>query len=148
MGEEILDLSKITDHDTIRMPDGKQHELINRTDLGIFEYHKLTSMQAEATKLTAAAAKGPLTPPQARKLMKVLGDLVKLLVPTINSAMLGKLERPAREQIILVWLSRNFEPEELSGEVPSRRTTAASSPGSKRSTAATRKRGSTRRSGR
>lgn len=153
---ELLDLSKVVETDTIRLKskkhtDGKPYDLINRSDLGIFEYHKLQAMQTQAATLTAAITKGPLDAKKKAALMKVLGGLVKLLIPTIEPATLATLTRPEREQIILTWLARHFDPAELGGtegEAPRRpRTGAASSPGSRRSTAATQRRGSTSRRG-
>jgi len=107
-------------------------------------------MQAEANRLTVASQRGKLTAKQDKDLLNVLGDCVTLLIPSIEPAVLEVLERPAREQIVLTWLGRNFTGEELSGvpaNPPKRRTGAASSRASKRSTAATRKHGSTSRRG-
>lgn len=152
---ELLDLSKVVEIDTVRLkskkhPDGKPYDLINRADLGIFEYHKLQAMQTKAATLTAAISKGPLSAKQKAELMKTLGGLVKLLIPSIEPATLGTLTRPEREQIILTWLGRHFTQDELGGtegEAQRRTTGAGSSRASRRSTAATQKRGSTARRG-
>jgi hypothetical protein len=94
---------------------------------------------------------GKVTPKQEAELLRVLGELVKMLVPTITPAELRKLTRANREQIILVWIATNTEGDAANpppATAPPRRTGAVSSRASRRSTAATRKRGSTSRTGR
>jgi hypothetical protein len=143
---ELLDLSKVVERDTITLKDGKTYELVNPDDLGIYEYARITQLQEESRKLEATAKKGKLTPKNERELLRILGEFVKLLIPTIKPAGLGKLTQQDRERIILVWMGRHMTGEEP-GEAPSRRSGASSSRGSKRSTAATRARGSRSRSG-
>jgi hypothetical protein len=144
---ELLDLSKVVERDTITLKDGKTYELVNPDDLGIYEYARITQLQEESCTLEATAKKGKLTPKNERELLRILGEFVKLLIPTIKPAGLGKLTQQDRERIILVWMGRHMTGEEPAGEASSRRSGAPSSRGSKRSTAATRARGSRSRSG-
>jgi hypothetical protein len=146
---ELLDLSKAAHHDTITLPGGAIRDVINNTDLGAYEFGLLNALQAEAATLDAAVRTTKVTPAKEKQLLHVLGELVKLLVPTITPAELKKLSRANREQIILVWIGHNSsEGDAADPPVTARRTGAASSRASRRSTAATRKRGSTSRSGR
>jgi len=145
---EILDLSKAAHHDTIALPGGSSREVINQTDLGAYEFGRLAALQAETVRLDKAVRGGKVSAKQEAELLRVLGDTVKLLIPTITPAELRKLTRANREQIILVWIANN-QPEGDAANPPNRaarRTGAGSSRASRSSTAATRKHGSTSRS--
>lgn len=151
---EILDLSKVAaPRPTVRLPqrkdpDGKAYPYAAPSDFGALEFQRVLELQSAAAKL--GEVKRP-TPNQKRELSRLLGECVKLLVPTVEPATLKLLPPPAREQVILTWLGHFYadapEPD-AEGEARSRRTTAASSRGSKRSTAASRKPGSTSRASR
>lgn len=143
---ELLDLSKAAHHDTITMPGGQIRDVINSTDLGAYEFGRLHALQLEAARIGETVRNGKLTPKNEKALMKVLGDLVKMLVPTVTPSELGQLTRANREQIILVWIANQAGDNTANPPVtPTRRTGAGSSRASKRSTAATPKRGSTSR---
>jgi hypothetical protein len=144
---KILDMSKVAERDTVEMPGGIEREILKNTDLGAYEFARLSALQREANQLQEKLAKGKETPAKKAAVMRVLGEMIKFLIPTITPAELKLLSRANREQIIFVWIGRNTAQREGGGEgnAPSRRTGAASSRGSRRSTAATRKRGSTSR---
>lgn len=114
MGENILDLSKVADHDTLTLPDSKIYELINRTDLGVVEFFRLQQMQDQVSTMQAGRAKKKLTAAQEAKIYKLLGDMVKFLIPTVTPRVLAMIPRAAREQIVIAWISRNGE--DSSGE--------------------------------
>jgi hypothetical protein len=155
VSEELLNLAQAAaPRDTIRLPskrnpDGKSYEILSPSDLGAYELERLRALSAEEDKLRASAPKA-LKPAQKRALRRVLGEAVKLLMPSLEPAVLELLSNEAREQILIAWMMKHYSAGAAGteGEARSRRTTAASSRGSKRSTAATRKRGSTSRSGR
>lgn len=155
---EILNFVDVHKHDTVRLPTsledkvGKSFEIINRSELGVYELYKIDDLQRRSQELQAAIAKrkgGKPTKAQERDLHDVLAEFVQLLIPSAPAKVIELLPRPVREQIIIAWLSRFIDgPGGGRGEAPSRRTTAARSRGSRRSSAATRKHGSTSRGGR
>jgi hypothetical protein len=151
---EILDLSKVgAPRDTVRLPqkgnpDGKAHDFASPSDFGLLELHRLMSFKEKADLLGSLKKR---TPKQEQELSRLLGEAVRLLVPSIDPDTLRMLGRPAREQVLLAWIGTYYAGDDEGddpGEAASRRTTAASSRGSKPSTAATPKRGSTSRAGR
>ena len=156
MSEELLDLSQIAaPKDWITLPSkkdpaGKPYEVVNPDDLGLLALHRLFQLQEEENRLRASAAarkSGELTPAEGRSLRKCLGEALKILMPSLDDASLALLPNEARERIILAWTVKHYgdAPEGeagAKGEAPSRRTGAASSRGSKPSTAATRSAGS------
>lgn len=144
MGEQILDFSHIVDHDTVKLPGGRVREIINPGDLGITEYQQLAHLQQQV----GALSDGKLTAAKEKELLRLLGEAVKILIPDITAVELSKLSRAHREQTLWAWISRHMPTgESAEGEARSRRTGGGSSRGSRRSTAATRQRGSRRRSG-
>lgn len=148
MPNEILDLSTIVEHVTVRIsskkfPGGKLYELANVDDLGPIQHQRLAVAHQDAMVLLGSAKE--LTPPQERALDKALGDVVKILLPKIEPAVLKETTMAHRVRILQAWIGRNES--EAAPNPSTRRTGAASSRASKRSSAATRKRGSTARRG-
>lgn len=144
---ELLDLSKVVERDTIRLSDGKPYELRNPDDFGITEYAQLAHLQEQSRLLESEATTAKkLSPKKERELLDLLGETIKLLIPTAKPVLVNKLSKAEMERIILAWMGRHMTGDEP-GEPVSRRTGAPSSRGSKRSTAATRARGSRSRSG-
>lgn len=146
MTESILNLSTIVDRPTITLaskkhPTGKLYECVGLADLGPYEHAIILDRDAKVRPLFA---KKRLTAAQKLQLEKALNDTVKLIVPSLEPATLKELTSAQKQNIVIAW-SLHVSPRAAEGNAQSRRTTAASSPGSKRSTAATRKRGSTRR---
>lgn len=142
---ELLNLQTVVKRDTITI-DGKQYECVNVDELGPFEHAELTKRHTEAMPLLTSEKK--LTAMQSRTLDRILSEVVHMLVPTIKPAVVKALTVGARAQIMHVWAARVnalTAEREATGNRKSRRTGAVSSRGSKRSTAATRKSGSTRR---
>jgi hypothetical protein len=150
MAEELLSLSTIVDKATVNItskkhPRGKQYELVDLDDLSPLDHQKIVVKHADAT--TLMQTEGVLTPTQSRSLEKLLGDIVKILIPTLEPIVLRDLSNGQRSRILRVWAARNSGGGE-GGATPTRsRTTAASSRRSKSSTAATRNPGRTRRTG-
>lgn len=151
MSEEILSLSTIVEKATVNIasklhPRGKLYELVDLDDLGPIEHQKIVVKHAEAAQLLESPKE--LTEAESRKLGKLLGDVVKILLPSIETKVLNELSNAKRSTILRVWAARQQTASTASDDTPrSRRTTAASSRRSKSSTAATRKRGSTPRRG-
>lgn len=148
MTEEILSLSTIVERARINItskkyPKGKLYELVGLADLGPYEYAVILARQEETGALIGSEEK--LTAAQERKLEKALDDIVKLLLPGLEPVVLAALTTQQRTMIVMTWSAHvHAQAGAAEGNRPSRRTTAASSHGSKPSTAATRKRGSTR----
>lgn len=158
MSEELLDLSQIAaPRDTIRLPskkdpEGKPYEIVNPDDLGILSLQRIFQLQEEEQRLRASVKNAKPTPAQKRAMTKCLGDAIKILIPTLDTPTLAMLPNEARERIIIAWTVKHYQGDDdtadAEGEAPSRRTGAASSRGSKSSTAATRSAGSRSRGSR
>lgn len=112
---EILNFVDVHKHDTVRLPMslddkvGKSFEIINRSELGVFELFKIDNLQQRSAALQAAIAKrkdGKPTKKQERDLHDVLAEFVQLLIPSAPAKVIETLPRPVREQIIIAWLSR------------------------------------------
>lgn len=148
MSEEILDLSTVVERArvrirTLKQPAGKLYELLNLDDLGPYELAVIKARHGEAVKLLNAEKK--LTAPQKRALHKALGDIVAILIPSLEPGVLDEMEQAPRALIVQAWAARNAGGDQ--GNPAGGPTTAASSRASRRSTKATRKRGSTSRTG-
>jgi hypothetical protein len=146
---EILDLSTVVERDTVRIrtkknKPGKLYDLVNLDELGPFEHQTIIAKHAKVAKFASLSRK--LTAAEKGQLNKALGDILKLLVLDLEPAVLAEMEDTQRARIVTTWALKHgaAEGEEPAG--PS--TTGGSARASKRSTAATRKRGSTRRAGR
>lgn len=152
MPEEILSLSTIAERQTVnieskKFPAGKLYEFSNLADLGPFEYGIIVQRDAELAKLRSQKKK--LTPTQERLFQKILDDTVKLVVRDVEPFVLAALTPQQKELLVVTWSQLILQgAAEGNARTSSRRTTGASSRGSKRSTAATRKRGSTPQRGR
>lgn len=148
---EILDLSTIVKRATVnitskRHPKGKQYELVNLADLGPYEYAVIVDRNGTVEKLKKLKK---LTAAQTRQIARILDEMALLVCPTLEPAVLAELTKEQKEMLVLAWsMHINSAEGDAAADPPvSRRTTGASSRGSKRSTAATRKRGSTARRG-
>lgn len=146
-----LDLSKVAERDTIKLPGGKVRQVIRHTDLGVYELAYLNLLQQKVGKADRELrGSKTVTPAKEKKVLDLLGDVLKILIPGITPGELGQLSRGNREQIVWWWIAQNSdEPQgEKSGEARRpRRNGAGSSRASKRSTGATRSSGSTTRRG-
>lgn len=133
----VLDLSAIFDRPTVKLG-ASTYELRNRDEFSLLELDHLQRLLGRAEAMQESAD----DPEALAKASALLADLADLLV--IN------LDQPVPDLAVLqisdFWAS-HFKQETPVPPRRSRRTTAASSPGSKRSTAATRKPGSTSRNG-
>jgi hypothetical protein len=147
MSEEILDLTTVVERDRVRIrtkrqPDGKLYELLNLDEIGPYEHATINARYAEAQKLLDGHR---LTPKQKSAVTKALGDIVSLLVIDLEPAVLKEMEQTQRAKLVQAWAARHATGAE--GNSPAAPTTAASSRASRRSSAATPKRGSTSRRG-
>lgn len=147
---ELLNLSTVVDRATINItskkhPTGKQYELRNLADVGPYEYALFLHHSREVDELKKLKK---LTPAQERSVKKLLDAIVSLVVFGLEPAVLKALTEQQKETIVVSWtaLVSSQGAAEGNGQ-KGRRTTAGSSPGSRRSTAATQKRGSTARRG-
>ena len=149
MSEPLLSLSTIVSRETIeltskRHPAGKRYELANLADLGPYEYATLVDRDSEARRLIASKKK--LTKAQEARLEQLFDDVLRLLIPSLEPSVLRELTTQQKQMIVLAWAAK-VTGGAAEGNRASRRTGGASSRGSKRSTAATQKRGGTRPAG-
>lgn len=151
MTEPLLKLSTIVQHETIELasrkhPNGKLYELINLADLGPYEYAVTLNREAEVQQLLKLKK---LTPAQENRLEAILDETMRMLIPKLEPAVLRELTSQQKQMITIAWVSKFTGQTQEDPQKPRRKpTTAASSRGSKSSTAATQKRGSTSRHGR
>lgn len=155
MSDEILNLSTIVKRKTINIeskkhPTGKLYEVVNQADLGPYEYAIVLQRNEQVGPLLDKMRGGTrLSPAEQRKLKKALADTVSMIVVDLEPQVLAELTIQQQELIVIAW-SAHIQAqmqETTPGNRQSRSTTAASRPGSKRSTAATRRGGSTSRTG-
>jgi hypothetical protein len=139
---EVLDLGAVFDRDTVRMPDGTTYELRNAQEFGVLDDHRLRMLLKKIEELKSRAKSGGQSSEKdAEEASKLLRDLATMLVVELQT----EIPDWACVAIFQFWVNR-AQGETPAGDTPgpprSRRTTVASSRGSKRSTAATRKPGS------
>jgi hypothetical protein len=152
---ELLNISTIVKaRDTVHIvsklhPKGRSYPFQGMNDLGPYEYQLIFDRNETVDRLKRLAAR---TAAQERELDQALVDLLKILTPQIEPAVVAGLENPQREMIVATWsvsVSSDIpDPGSEEGNRPARRrTTAGSSRASNGSTAASRKHGSTSRRG-
>jgi hypothetical protein len=150
---ELVDVATVVERDTVRIrtkknPDGRLYTILNLSDLGPYEHWLISNRNERAEKLSVTTR--PLTPQEKREVRKALGDILSIIVPSIEPATLNEMENITRAQIVLAWVSKVNGAGAVVGDTgnpPKPQTGAASSRASRRSTAATRMGGSTRRRG-
>lgn len=150
---ELLDLATVVDRDTVRIrtkknPDGTVYDLIERDELGPYELQLIYNRYEKWQRLLLLSDR-KLSPAEKREVSKALGDILKLLIPELESPTLAEMELVQRARIVAKWSEKYQDQGAAEGEAPTSPppTTAGSSHGSRRSTGATPKRGSTPRSG-
>jgi hypothetical protein len=134
---EVLDLASVFERDTVKMQDGTTYELRNQQEFGVVDDHKLRALLKAVDEFKAGDLDA--SEQDAEAASKMLRDLATMLIVDL------KTEIPdwACVAIFEFWVSRaQGENPADPPKKPRPRTTAASSRGSKRSTAATRKPGS------
>lgn len=154
MKKPILSMSAIVDRETIELfskkhPKGKLYELKSVWDLGPTEHATIIDRNNVCQELLQKTKR---TPAQERMLDKALGDVAAILVIGLEPAVLADLTISMRAAILFSWIAANNKSTGEEGADPnprsrSRRTGSGSSRGSKSSTAATRRAGSTVRRG-
>lgn len=148
MSEEVLDLSTIVERRTVRITSklhrgGKLYEILGEQELSIWH---LAQIEAKAVELQGFDLGAVPTPAKQRAYRKALRDIVAVIAPSIEEKVLGELSDTHLLSIFAVF--RGAEPRGgESGNASSAQTSGASSLGSNGSTAVTRKRGTTSRSG-
>lgn len=139
---QVLDLSKVFERDTVKMRDGTDYELRNPQEFSVLEEHKLQTLIAKANEFDKKETKNT---EDVEKASELLQDLATMLVVDLQT----EIPDWACVAIFRFWMERATGDDPLARpNRKARRTTAASSRASKRSTAATPKRGSTSPSGR
>lgn len=147
MTAEALDLSTIVERSTVRIrsklhPDGKLYEILTQNDLSLYDTAVLEARGDVLSDLDLAVKP---TAAQARAHTKALRDMTRMIVPSLEENVLAGLADLQMLSIFGVFSAAVGEGE--SGNALSGQTSAASSRASNGSTAASRKRGSTSRSG-
>lgn len=149
MADEILALSTIVERATVNISSkahktGKLYELLNVQDLGILEH---ATVLANAAVIDRLKQKKRRIPKDERELRRALTESVKLVLPSIETAVLRELNNAQLEMIIVSWGTHNHDGAATPGNPQRRRRTGTgSSRAFNRSTAATRKPGSASRS--
>jgi hypothetical protein len=142
---KILDLDAAFDRDTVKLG-GKEYEFRTQGEFSILEWHQVMRMELQAKQLAKAA---PGSADAAKKLAQKQRDFASQL---IVGGLPADVPDWACSRIIEFWIERisvaDSDGDGDAASPPKPRTTAASSRGSKRSTAATRKAGSGSRAGR
>lgn len=135
---ESLDLGALFERDTVKMKDGTTLELRNQQEFGVLDDFKLRSLIDRISTLEQTAS---VSEEDATKASELLSELAAMIVVDCPAA----IEDWACVAIFRFWTKRLDEqaPALPPRKPRPRRTTAGSSRGSKPSTAATRKRGST-----
>lgn len=135
----VLDLSAIFDRPTVKLG-AKAYELRNRDEFSLLELDQLMRLMGRAEGM-----KGAVEDEEALgNASELLAEVAKLLIVDLDV----KVPDLAMLAITEFWVGLFTEAAPGGPPPRSRRTTAASSRGSKRSTAATPKRGSTSPRGR
>jgi hypothetical protein len=140
MGDN-LDLGAIFDRHTVTLPDGTQITLRNPIELGILDDFELRTTIDRIQELSQSGTRTRDDAEEGTKLLRTMVGLVVIDVPE-------ELEDWHCVQIFRFWMEKQAQTPEPADPRRSRRTTGASSRGSKSSTAATRKRGSGSKGGR
>ena len=156
MSDHLLDVATVVDRDTVGISTKKSakpkiYELINPDELGAYEYAIFVSRRKKVAGMERTDRK--LTSSEMRVYTKAVKDILSQIVIDLEPQVLAEMERSAAEKIVVSWTLKHFGGEADTGAAEgedrkSPSTTAGSSPDSKRSTAATRRTGSTSRGGR
>ncbi len=134
---EVLDLGAVFDRDTVKLPDGKTVELRNQQEFGIVDDHKLRTLLKQIDETRKLGQE--VSEEDALRASQMLRDLATMLVVDLEA----EIPDWACVAIFEFWVKRAQGDEPAPDPPkPRRRTTGASSRGSKHSTAATRKPGS------
>lgn len=160
---ELLNLSTIVKaKDTVAIesklhPKGRSYDVLGLDDLSPLAYQTVVD-RGEIVDGLALVAKQTVA--QKREMGKALAEIMEIIAPDIEPAVLAAMTNEQGRRIVVQWGNRlaTLAMERLdatadgtedggSGNPSRRRTTGGSSRSSKKSTAATRKRGSTRQRG-
>lgn len=139
---EALDLGALFERDTVKMKDGTTLELRNQQEFGVLDDFKLRSLIDRVQLLEQTAGQNEEDATKASELLKELAAMIVVACPP-------DIEDWACVAIFRFWTKRinDQAAADPSPKPRPRRTTGGSSRGSKRSTGATPKRGSTTRRG-
>lgn len=148
---ETLDLSEVFDRDTVKLPGGAVYEIKNPEEFGILGDHQLDALVKRIEAANAKASTDTATEEDARQARDLLRELAtQLLIDLPADAEVGEWacvaifdfhmkKRLARARKLAEEAGVKLPPQM---RAKNQRTSARSSRASKRSTAATRKRGS------
>lgn len=143
--EHILDLSEVLGRDTVKLPNGSTVELRNPTEFGPIDEYNLRSLMQQVVTYDPDTVR---TEEQANEASQMLHDLAAMIVIDLPA----DVNDASCAAIFAAWFEKHATTPDPLKPPRTRKTTAStgarSVPGSKRSTAATRKRGSTSRRGR
>lgn len=137
---ETFDLASLFERDDVKRPDGSKLLIRHKQELSIMQRHQLDALISEINELDGKDGK---TEQDAERGSVLLHDLAGIVVVDAPD----DLEDWECASIFAFWLTRSFREAELPPSKPRAKRSAkpSSSRGSKRSTAATRKSGSTPR---
>jgi hypothetical protein len=138
----LIDITSVVERDTFSV-DGKVYELRGMEELGPLHYERLVKLSEKHTKFEKL--KRDLTASEKAQVSKALGEILKMIAVDLDQRSLAKIEPIQRAKVVNAWVDGYLEAGAAEGEAPAAPTTGGSSRASKRSTAATRKAGSTSR---
>jgi hypothetical protein len=142
---DTLDLTQVLDRDEVKLPDGTVKELRNPEEFSILQDHELSKLIDRVMEMREKAGSENATDEDAKQASDLLRELATLLVIDLGDTELEDwvcvaiFEFHMRKRIAIA--ERLAAAQGADPQKP-RRTSAARSRGSKRSTAATRKTGS------
>lgn len=138
---QVLDLDAAFERDEVKLND-KKYLLRNQQEFSILQWHQIVSLDDQAKRLAKTAGSSEAN---AKKLSSMQRDLAAMLIVDLDPQ--DEIPDWACAAILRFWAERvNAKADKGDdGDPPKgRRTTGSSSRGSKRSTAATRKTGSSK----
>lgn len=139
---DTLDLGAIFDRHTVKLPDGTEITLRNPIELGILDDFELRTTINHIQELSTSGTRSREEAEEGTALLRKMVGLVVIDAPET-------MEDWHCVQIFRFWMEKQAETAGAPADpLQRRRTTGASSRGSKRSTAATRRSGSASKGGR
>lgn len=146
---EALDLTKVFDRDTVKFPDGTEHEIRNPEEFSILEEHRLNALLKRIEQGREKATGPDSTEADAQQASEMLRELAALLVVDLPAD--AEVTDWVSAAVFDFWITKQQERAEaarlaaggkkIPPRKPRRQTTARSQRGSKSSSAGRRKTG-------
>lgn len=107
MGTELLSLSTLVEREHIKIesklhPEGRLYELRNPDELGAVEYQTILSRQKQVDRLQAKDVT-KLTAAETGQLIERLDELVTIVLPELEPAVLAELTDSQKAAVVDTW---------------------------------------------